>query len=107
MAVAAAWSAGGFGNPDFGNPLYLGIAATVLVSILLLVRYTRGFLNNIAILLGLAIGFLISGAAGQVSLGELNEAPWFRFHSAVPLWRAKVQLLAHCSDVHRDAGDVY
>ncbi|GLC95391.1 permease [Cupriavidus sp. TA19] len=79
MVVAAAWSAGGFGNPDFGNPLYLGIAATVLVSILLLVRYTRGFLNNIAILLGLAIGFVVAGAAGQVSLGELNEAPWFGF----------------------------
>ena len=38
MSVAAAWSGGGFGNPDFGRPLYLGIAAAVLVCILLIVR---------------------------------------------------------------------
>ncbi|WP_066739150.1 nucleobase:cation symporter-2 family protein [Cupriavidus sp. D384] len=79
MVVAASWSAGGFGNPDFGNPLYLGIAASVLVSILLLVRFTRGFISNIAILLGLMIGFVISGALGQVTMGEVHEAPWFGF----------------------------
>lgn len=77
MGVAATWSAGGYGNPNFGSPLYISIAALVLVAVLLLVRFTKGFINNIAILLGLLFGFAVSGALGLVSLGELGEAPWF------------------------------
>ncbi|VVE64615.1 purine permease [Pandoraea captiosa] len=90
MGVAAAWSAGGFGNPNFGSPLYLGIAASVLVAILLLVRFARGFIANIAILLGLLFGFVVSGALGQVSMGELKEVPAFGFilpfHFGVPVF---------------------
>ena len=77
MGVAAAWSAGGYGNPDFGSPLYLSIAGLVLISVLALVRFTTGFLNNIAILLGLIGGFVVSSAVGLVSLNELSDAPLF------------------------------
>ncbi|KAB7781967.1 nucleobase:cation symporter-2 family protein [Methylorubrum populi] len=88
MGVAAAWSAGGFGNPDFGNPLYLCIAAVVLLSIVLLLRFARGFLNSIAVLLGLLIGFALSGSLGLVSLAEVRDAPWFGvvvpFHFGMP-----------------------
>ncbi|MCX2901629.1 MULTISPECIES: nucleobase:cation symporter-2 family protein [Pseudomonas] len=88
MSVAAAWSGGGFGNPDFGRPLYLGIAAAVLVCILLIVRYAKGFLNNISVLLGLVFGFAVAAMAGLVSLEGIQEAPVFGlikpFHFGVP-----------------------
>ncbi len=88
MGVAATWSAGGYGNPNFGSPLYLSIAALVLVTVLLLVRFTKGFINNIAILLGLLFGFAVSAALGLVSMGELSSAPWFGvilpFHFGMP-----------------------
>lgn len=88
MGVAAAWSAGGYGNPDFGSPLYLSIAGLVLISVLALVRFTTGFLNNIAILLGLIGGFIVSSAVGLVSLNELSDAPLFGlilpFHFGLP-----------------------
>ena len=88
MGVAAAWSAGGYGNPDFGSPLYLSIAGLVLISVLALVRFTTGFLNNIAILLGLIGGFVVSSAVGLVSLNELSDAPLFGlilpFHFGLP-----------------------
>ena len=88
MSVAAAWSGGGFGNPDFGRPLYLGIAAAVLVCILLIVRYAKGFLNNISVLLGLVFGFAVAAVAGLVSLEGIQEAPVFGlikpFHFGIP-----------------------
>ncbi|MEE7493348.1 nucleobase:cation symporter-2 family protein [Methylobacterium oryzae] len=77
MSVAATWSAGGFGSPDFGNPLYLTIAALVLVSIVMMLRYATGFVNNIAVLLGLLLGFGVSAALGLVTMNELEAAPWF------------------------------
>ncbi|MBB4519720.1 NCS2 family nucleobase:cation symporter-2 [Paraburkholderia fungorum] len=76
MGVAAAWSGGGFGNPDFGNPVYLCIAGAVLVFVLVLVKYAHGFIANLSILLGLVFGFLIAIPLGQVSLAGLHEAGW-------------------------------
>lgn len=93
MVVAASWSAGGYGNPEFGNPLYIAIAAAVLVAILLIVRFARGFLSNISILLGLMFGFLLAFGAGQIDFKDVGNAPWVGvvvpFHFGVPqfsLW---------------------
>ncbi len=79
MGVSAAWAGGGFGNPDFGNPTYLMIAGLVLAFVLLMVKFGRGFIANLAILLGLVFGFAISVPLGQVSLAGLREAPWLGF----------------------------
>lgn len=88
MGVAVAWAGGGYGNPEFGKPLYLSVAAAVLVCILLLVRYGRGFIANIAILLGLLFGFALSFLLGQISLDELAVTPWLGitmpFHFGMP-----------------------
>lgn len=88
MGVAVSWAGGGYGNPDFGNPMYLCVAAAVLTCILLLVRYGRGFVANISILLGLLFGFIVSAALGQISLDELATTPWLGltmpFHFGVP-----------------------
>lgn len=88
MVVAATWSGGGFGATDFGNPVYLAIAGSVLAVILLIVRFTTGFIHNIAILLGLLAGFGLSASLGLVSTAELAETPWFGlivpFHFGMP-----------------------
>lgn len=76
MEVAVNWAAGGFGNPNYGAPLYLAIAFGVLICILLIIRYFEGFLANIAVLLGMVAGFLVALALGQVSFAGLSEAPW-------------------------------
>ncbi len=76
MEVAVNWAAGGFGNPNYGAPLYLAVALGVLVCILLITKYLRGFLANIAVLLGIVIGFLAALALGQVSFAGLHDAPW-------------------------------
>jgi uric acid transporter len=76
MRVGVNWAAGGVGNPEFGRPLYIGIALLVLVSILLITKFGRGFLANVAVLLGLVIGFVVSLLLGFVSFDGLASEHW-------------------------------
>src|SRR5690606_2911906 len=54
-------------NPEYGSFENLAIAFTVLVIILFITKYARGFLANVAVLIGLVAGFLISLAMGRIS----------------------------------------
>lgn len=78
MGVAVTWAAGGAGNPDAGSLSYLAIAALVMVMVVMLIKYTRGFINNISILLGLVVGYLVSSAMGLVSLHGIGSEPAMR-----------------------------
>ncbi|WP_304511180.1 MULTISPECIES: nucleobase:cation symporter-2 family protein [Aquitalea] len=77
IGVGINWSAGGLGSPDYGSPLYLGISLSVLIFILLIIRFARGFLANISILLGLVLGFCIALLLGKVDFDGLQDASWF------------------------------
>jgi len=88
MRVGINWAAGGvptirdaasgqmIPNPAYGAPEHLAVALVVLVSILLITRYARGFLANIAVLLGIVIGFIIALAMGKVNFSGLADARW-------------------------------
>src|SRR6266480_1764568 len=73
LRVGVTWAGGGVGNKNFGAPEYLGIAAVVLAVILLLNRFARGFVANIAVLIGVAI------TAGMVTFAGVTESDWFAF----------------------------
>jgi len=77
LRVGVGWAGGGFGNKNFGAPEYLAIVALVLATILLLNRIARGFIANIAVLIGLVAGFIAAMAAGMVNFGGVDEAEWF------------------------------
>jgi len=64
-------------NPNYGVPSHLAVSGIVLVSILLMTRFLRGFAANVAVLLGIAIGFLIVLASGDISFGGIADAGWF------------------------------
>ena len=76
MRVTINWAGGGVGNPNFGSPLYLGVALLVLVCIVLITRFVKGFFANISVLMGLVIGFVVALALGEVNFGGIAEAPW-------------------------------
>ncbi|AWK89899.1 nucleobase:cation symporter-2 family protein [Azospirillum thermophilum] len=76
MRVAVNWAGGGVGNPGFGDPTYLAIALFVLVVVLGVMKHGRGFLRNIAVLLGIVAGMVVASALGMVSFAGLAEAPW-------------------------------
>ncbi len=86
MRVGVNWAAGGnptimsptgpIPNPAYGAPLHLGIAAFVLVFILVITRFVKGFLANIAVLSGIIVGTLVAMFFGKVSFAGLHEASW-------------------------------
>ena len=77
MRVGVNWAAGGVGNPNYGAPLYLGIAAFVLCAILAITRYATGFVASASVLIGIALGMILAGFAGLVELDRVAAAPWF------------------------------
>ena len=64
-------------NPAYGAPLHLAVAAVVLVFILLVTKFVKGFFANIAVLLGLVLGMVIAMMLGKVSFANLGQQPWF------------------------------
>jgi NCS2 family nucleobase:cation symporter-2 len=64
-------------NAFYGALDNLAIAAFVLVIILLLVRYSRGFVANIAVLLGIIAGCVVAVAMGKMGFDKVAKAHWF------------------------------
>lgn len=77
MGVGIDWAAGGKGNPHYGAPIYLCISFAVLLFILLITRFAKGFLSNVAVLLGIVFGFVVSAMMNEVNLAGLRDAAWF------------------------------
>ena len=68
--------------PMIANPAYaaldnLGIALFVLVVILLMAKYGRGFLANVAVLTGIVAGTVLAYALGKVSFAKVGAAKAF------------------------------
>lgn len=104
MPIGINWAAGGqpmitavvdgvrsrVPNPEYGSIEFLGLSIVVLLIILGMTRYGRGFWSNIAVLLGLAGGFVIALMLGKVDFSGLGEANWFAvitpFHFGYPIF---------------------
>ncbi|HPP31111.1 MAG TPA: nucleobase:cation symporter-2 family protein [Soehngenia sp.] len=78
MPVAFDWIGGGFGNPNYGDPIYLIIAVTVLLVVLFLNRYGKGMASSAAVLIGMVVGYIISIPFGLVDFSKVAEAYWFK-----------------------------
>ena len=77
VPVAINNMAGGQGSPDFGALSNFALAFGVLFFIILLNRFTTGFIRSISVLLGLIAGTLAAALAGTVSLEHVAQASWF------------------------------
>ncbi|WP_353190938.1 nucleobase:cation symporter-2 family protein [Pandoraea pnomenusa] len=90
IGVGINWAAGGVGNPDYGDPVYLGVSFAVLVFILLITRFVKGFFSNIAVLLGILFGFGIALLLHKVNFDGLDQVKWFDvvlpFHFGMPVF---------------------
>jgi len=64
-------------NPNYGSLENLAVAGAVLVFILLLVKYTRGFIANISVLLGIVAGCAVAMALGKMNFDKVGKAAWF------------------------------
>jgi uric acid transporter len=64
-------------NPNYGALDNMAIAGMVLVFILLLVRYMKGFIANISVLLGIVAGCAMAIALGKMNFDKVGKAHWF------------------------------
>jgi NCS2 family nucleobase:cation symporter-2 len=68
--------------PSVNNPAYaplanITVAALVLVLILAIAKFGKGFVANIAVLLGIIGGGLVAAILGKMSVAKVATAEWF------------------------------
>jgi xanthine permease len=76
IPVAMNDMAGGQGSADFGSLQNLALSFGTLIFILVLYRFAKGFMRQIAILLGLIIGTIVSYFLGRVDFSAVTDANW-------------------------------
>lgn len=83
-------------SPEFGSPTNLMLGFGVLLFVILMNRFSKGFLQSISVLIGLIIGTLAAAMMGKVDLTPLKEASWFHmiepFHFGRPTFHASAIL---------------
>ncbi|WP_306323941.1 MULTISPECIES: nucleobase:cation symporter-2 family protein [unclassified Streptomyces] len=76
MPVPVGWAQGGDKTAsDYGDMRYLALAAFTLVVILLIQRFGKGFVKQVALLFGLLIGTLAAIPFGMADFSSLKSAP--------------------------------
>ena len=63
-------------NPAYAALDNMGIATFVLIAILVITKYARGFVANIAVLLGIIGGCVIALALGKMNFDKVAKANW-------------------------------
>ncbi|MDF3606399.1 nucleobase:cation symporter-2 family protein [Paracoccus sp. DMF-8] len=77
-------------NPEYASLARILIGVVVLGSILLIAKFGRGFVANIAVLLGIVIGGILAAMMGMMNFHGVGEAKWFAMitplHFGMPIF---------------------
>ena len=77
-------------NPKYADLTGVGISGIVLLTILLVARFGKGFWANISVLLGIAVGGVLTAAMGLMNFDKVGKAQWFDivlpFQIAMPVF---------------------
>lgn len=77
LPIAVRWAGGGNpAAPNFGSPTFVGLAFLVLLVVVYIYRSFKGFMSNIAVLLGLIVGMLIAIPMGLTNFSGVSKADW-------------------------------
>ena len=93
MPVAVRWAGGG--NPasaDFGNFKNILLAFITLIIIIGIQKLSKGFLGNIAILIGIIAGTIISIPMGIADFSAVKEAAFVTFNTPLKFGIPKFEL---------------
>jgi uracil-xanthine permease len=63
-------------SANYGALDNMAIAAFVLVVILLIARYAKGFLANVSVLIGIVAGCALAVSLGKMGFDKVAKAPW-------------------------------
>ncbi|MBD7983632.1 purine permease [Sporosarcina sp. Sa2YVA2] len=87
IPVALTNMGGGQGAADFGSSINILLSFGTLAFIILVYRFTNGFLRSIAILLGMVAGTVAGIMLNVVDFSAVNEAS--AFHMVMPFYLGK------------------
>lgn len=85
LPVGINYFGGGSGAADFGDPKHLLVGTIVLVVILILKQFTRGFASVASVLIGIAAGYVVAIALNMVDFTAVAEAAWFSLPALMPI----------------------
>jgi xanthine permease len=63
--------------PGYGDLGNLALAGAIILVIVLINRFARGFLVSLSVLIGLVFGVIVAAFMGLVDFGGVGEAGWF------------------------------
>ncbi|MDD9743886.1 MULTISPECIES: nucleobase:cation symporter-2 family protein [Marinovum] len=64
-------------NVNYATPQNMMISALVLGTIVVVMKYARGFLANISVLVGIVVGAVAASALGIMHFEHVGKAEWF------------------------------
>ncbi|EYD75027.1 Xanthine permease [Rubellimicrobium mesophilum DSM 19309] len=77
-------------NVAYAAPSNIAISVLVLLTVLLVARYAKGFLSNIAVLVGIVVGGVVAAMMGKMPFDKVAGAGWFElvtpFHFGMPIF---------------------
>jgi xanthine permease len=76
LPVGFAYVGGGFGAEDFGATRHLLLAVLVFVVTVGINQFTKGFLSEMGVLLGIVAGYFAAIPMGVVSFSSVGAASW-------------------------------
>ncbi|TWE12225.1 nucleobase:cation symporter-2 family protein [Rudaeicoccus suwonensis] len=84
--------AGDTGTKDFGQPSHIGLAALVVLFIVLISRFFTGFIGQTSTLISIILGSLVAWPMGLLKFPDVASAKWFGiaepFHFGPPKFAA-------------------
>ncbi len=77
IPIGITYFAGGFGAADFGSMSNLFLGTLVIVIVLFLKQFTKGFTSVSSVLIGIIAGYIVAIFMGKVDFTPIIEASWF------------------------------
>ena len=88
----------GANSPAFGKPLTLGLAALMLVLIIVISVWAKGFIRTLSLFVTMIIGYVISASLGMLDFKSVTEANWVAIPNFMPYggfeWPGMIGLFA-------------
>jgi uracil-xanthine permease len=78
-------------NPLYASTFNILLSLVVLAVVIGIARFAKGFMSNIAVLMGIVVGGVIAAALGKMHFEKIGEAAWFApimpFHFGTPIFQ--------------------
>lgn len=85
LPVGINYFGGGSGAADFGDPKHLLVGTIVLIVILILKQFTKGFTSVASVLIGIAAGYVAAIVMDMVDFTAVAQAAWFSLPAFMPI----------------------